>query len=126
VAQYLGSDPALTEPSVKLITSGTQLASMGCTALMAHLGHDIDFSQYSLLLLTLGEQPTGGYWCRITGVQHRTGVLYVQGIANRPGPNEAVTQAKSYPYAAAVIANIGVDSIHPEITSVTGASLQQP
>lgn len=126
VVQYLGSDCALTEPSVKLITSTTQLQSMHCAALVAQLEHEIQFARYSLLLLTLGEQGSSGYWCQITAVQHRTGVLYVQGIANRPAPDQPVAQVVTYPYAVAIIPNLGVDSIHAEIVSVTGAALPQP
>ncbi len=114
---YNGSDPGFQEPMILLINKAEDLNRLGSYDLV---NSKINFAKESLLLLTLGEQPTSGYWARITGIQRKGGLIYVQGMANRPGENETVTQALTYPYDAAVIKKIYSGELRSEIESVSG------
>jgi hypothetical protein len=85
---------------------------------------EVDLDQYDLVLVALGQQPTGGYWVHITGLQRVGDVIYVEGIANAPADDEAVTQAQTYPYAAAVIPKVNAAlALRSSIQSVQS---QQP
>lgn len=117
VKQVSLNEPAIARPGVVLIQSEEQLKALNATELATV---EIDFATQSLVVLSLGEQPTGGYWCRITGMQAGEGILYVQGLANRPGPDDMVTQALTYPAAAAVIAKTDATATRLEIESVLG------
>ncbi len=120
VQQITGNDPGLINPSVTVITSPAQLQALGSKDLAAK---KIDFGRWSVVLLALGQQPTGGYWARITGVQDRGDQIFVQGLANKPGPNDSVTQGVTCPYAAALIAKTKTTVVHAEIQSVIGQVL---
>lgn len=120
--RFNGNDPGLKEPMVRLISSAGELESLGSYDLAVQ---SIDYDKESLLLLALGEKPTGGYWARITGVQRKGGLLYVQGLANRPSADAAVSQRLTYPYDAVVIRKIRNARIRSEIESVLGKHPQQ-
>lgn len=117
IAHLTGNDPALKYPSVLLINSQAELARLGAQELSRH---PVDFNQHSLVVLALGEKPTGGYWARITAIQKSGTDLFVQGIANRPAKDQPVTQALSYPYAAAIVPKTLAKRIYSEIESVQG------
>ncbi len=120
--RHNGSDQGLKEPTVQLIRSAEQLEALGSSDL-AGLG--IDFARESLVLLALGEMPTSGFWARITGVQRKGDVLYVQGLANRPHESETVTPSLTYPYEAVVIKRVRAARVRSEIESVFGRSPEQ-
>lgn len=115
-----GSDAGFKLPGVVLVKNAQQLQNMGSTELSKL---DVSFDKESLVVLALGEQKTGGYWARITGIQITGSTLWVQGIANRPAEGAVVTQAITYPYAVAVIAKSNADKVMSEIESTTGAPL---
>jgi hypothetical protein len=115
-----GSAAALTQPGTMLISTADQLAELGVDEL-ADL--DVAFGSEQVVIVALGEQPTGGYWVRIDGLQQVGDTLYVQGTANRPAPDALVTQALTYPYAAVTIPAVDAELVVPDITSVTGQSL---
>ncbi len=106
-----GDSAALTLPGVRLIKSEEQLRALGSDELLAIA---VDFDDSDLVVVSMGEQPTGGYWCDVTAVQQVGNTLWVQATVNRPGEDEVVTQALTYPYCAAVI----------EKTAATRANLQ--
>ena len=114
-----GSDAGvMTEPlEVTLINSADQLAAAAGDKL-ASLA--VDFEHESLLVLSLGEQATGGYWVRMTAVQQAGDGLYVQGVVNVPAEGEPVTQGLTHPYDAVVIAKSMAKMIHPEMKNVAG------
>ncbi len=118
------NDPGLTQLGVMLINSRAELEQRAPQA-QALAEMEVDFAAESLLVLCLGERPTGGYWVRITGVQHdaAANALYVQGVANEPGPEAMVTQALTYPCDAAVIPKVRAAAVHPEIDSRTDMPL---
>ena len=117
VEQVLGDDPALDTAAVRLIDSQQQLDDLGVTRLNQL---NINFARHQLVIASLGEQPTGGYWAHIDAVQRVGDVLYVEGRANRPGPDDAVTQAITHPFAAAVIERTGARTLRSDVDSVQG------
>jgi len=76
---------------------------LGLRSAFAQAGADVDFSRHSVVLFSLGQQPTGGFSADINGLQLKGQQLYVQGTAVAPGPNATTTQAVSYPYCAVAI-----------------------
>lgn len=76
---------------------------LGLREVFAQAGADIDFSQHSVILFSLGQQPTAGFSADINGLQLKGKQLYVQGTAVAPGPNAVTTQAITYPYAAVAV-----------------------
>ena len=115
--KFNGNDPGLKEPGLMLINSAQELEVLGSYELTSH---EIDFDRQSLLILTLGEKPTSGHWAKIVGVQREGSLLYVQGWANRPSEEQAVTQVLTYPYAAAVISKAKDVQLRSEIESLVG------
>jgi hypothetical protein len=115
-----GSHLALSEATVKLINTREDLNALGIDEL-ANLG--ANFRAHSVLLLAAGQKPTGGYWIHVTGVQLHGDELYFQGLANRPGPADVVTQALTYPYTAVLIEKARARHLHPELESVAGAAI---
>lgn len=117
VQQFTGDDSAFQIPEIFLVQSRQELAALGSLDL---INHPVDFAKQSVLILALGQQPTGGYWARITAVQLQGDVLHVQGFANRPSASQATSQALTYPYAAAVIPKVQPQTLRSDIQSVSG------
>ena len=61
----IGGHPALAEPGVQLVSSQAQLDALGVDDL---LGRAVNFNNDEVILATLGEMPTAGYWINITAV----------------------------------------------------------
>ena len=116
--QVRGSDEALQEPGVRLLTTAAAAEQAGVSHVAEGLG--VNWDEQSLVLLTLGQQPTAGYWAQIRGVQQVGDVLYVEGTANRPAEDAALAQVVTYPYAAAVIRNTGATRALISVESVVG------
>lgn len=76
---------------------------------------EIDFDKNDLVIVALGEQPTGGFAVNIESIQLDAGELAVTGKATVPGPDAVVTQALTYPYSAVLIANTSADKVVPYI-----------
>lgn len=122
VQKVRGDNPALTRSEVRLLKTEADLAALGVDNLE---GLAVDWPTQDVVLLALGEQPTGGYWADITGVQLVGGALYVQGIANAPGEGGMATQQLTYPFAAAVVAETGATRALSDIDSVEGQDAPQ-
>ena len=112
-----GSAAALTEADVRLVNSSQDLEAIGSEEL-AELA--VDFESESLVVVALGEKPTGGYWVEIDALSVRGDELYIHGVANRPDLLVEAIQVVTHPYAAAVIGKQHADVLHPEIDSVEG------
>jgi hypothetical protein len=96
LAQKSGSDAAFATAQEYLINAaGDTKADL--TDLNAN------FDTQSVVVIALGEVPTGGHEVEITGVQKKGDTLYVQFKVKQPGPDAVTTQAISHPYAAALI-----------------------
>ena len=111
-----GDDLKMAEP-VAVVNSREELDALGHEGLSAL---SIDFGSQSLLVLTLGQKPTTGWWTRIDAVQLDGSELYFQGVASAPGQAQDVSPTVTYPYAAAVIPKVGDVLLRPEIESVEG------
>jgi hypothetical protein len=123
LSQTCGDDVQLTLPmGVELVRNETELRALGSSELAEM---DVNFRRHDLVVLSLGEQPTGGYWGRITGIQQVGDVLYVQGIANAPGAGMSVTQALTHPYCVARIAKTTASEARSDITAVQGQEKPQ-
>jgi len=75
----------------------------------------LDFGENDLVIVALGEQPTGGYSVTIESIQLAGGELAVTGKATAPGPDAVTTQALTYPYCAVSIPNTDADKVVPYI-----------
>lgn len=124
LAHAHGNDAALARGTVRLIESADELPALGLGGLPEGLG-EVNYDGQDVVIFALGEQPTGGYWVQITGVQLVSGVLYVQATVNRPGDDESVTQAVTYPYAAAVISETGAVRALSDPTEVVGQPMPE-
>ena len=102
LAEGTGNNHNLKRAGLYLIQSEDQLASMGLDELFS----SARFDQQSLILLALGERPTGGYAATITGVTQVCDRIHVRGTAVSPGPDDAVTLAYTHPYAMAVVSKV--------------------
>lgn len=107
-----GSDAGFRDPGVQIINGADALEAIG-SVLLASV--DVDFRRQSMIVLALGEQPTSGWAARISGVQQAGTTLFVQGTAHTPSPDDAVSQALTYPVAAVIVSKVRADVIHPEI-----------
>jgi hypothetical protein len=58
----------------------------------------IDFSENQVILLSMGEKPTGGYTIRVDSVEEINGTLKLIATETHPGSNCMVTQALTAPY----------------------------
>jgi len=117
--QVTGNEHSLVTPQTLLIDSRSKLEALGAPALTAM---EVDFVKEGLLLVSLGERPSGGYSVEVTGVRRLDRTLILQITARRPGLNEGVTLAATYPFAAAVIpAMEGAMHLMIESTSVEGS-----
>ena len=118
-----GSDPALQQERVALIRTQDELAQLGAQSLQEM---NVDLEQHDLVLVALGQQPTGGYAAEIESLQKVGDEIWVSGYARRPAEDAMTTQQLTYPYAVAVIPNAepGVQ-LASDIQSVEGAPEQQ-
>lgn len=112
-----GDQPAFSMPGAILIKTSEDLAAEGLDGIE---GLNVDLASHDVIVVSLGEQPTGGYWTDITGAQLVGDTLWVQATVNRPADSDGVTQAITYPFAAASIANTTATRVHLEPREVIG------
>lgn len=115
--KFSGNDEALKFPAVMIVKSQAELQGINAKSLM---DAKVDFAKESLVVVALGDKPTGGYWADITGIQAAGPQLFVQGWANKPGKDAVVTQAVTYPFAAAVISKTTATTVRSDVQSVMG------
>lgn len=63
----------------------------------------VDFDTETVVVLLLGERPTGGYGVRIVRVEESRRTVEVVVAVERPVPGETVTQALTSPYYIAMV-----------------------
>jgi len=116
--QWQGSDSAFKTAGSVLIDSAAKLQETGSTELTSL---NVNFDTHSIVVFSLGEQPTGGYWAWITGVQRGGGKLWVQATVNRPADGAATSQVLTYPVAAAVVdRQSGITQVYTDSNAVQG------
>lgn len=112
LSRTAGSSTKLTEPGPYLINDATTLENFGAKELV---DINVNFDDQSLIVLALGECPSGGYWAHIDGVQQLGDTVIVQGTANRP--TKAQGKDKTYPFEAVVVSKVR-GMVVPDIASV--------
>ncbi|MEM7624973.1 MAG: protease complex subunit PrcB family protein [Planctomycetota bacterium] len=85
----------------------------------AEQGVVLDLDQHSVILFSLGEQPTAGYAADILALQLKGSELYVQGTAAAPKPDTAVAQQLTTPFCAVAVPKLpGNLTVRSDITSL--------
>lgn len=60
--------------------------------------------EWDVYVVTLGEQPTGGYAVEVAEAGFSAGTAWIVDVRyQRPGPGDIVTQALTYPYLVFVV-----------------------
>lgn len=102
-----GDDASLKLPAAVLVNAASEtkvnLASL-----------EVDFEKESVVIVSLGTQPTGHYGIKINSAQKKGTKLFVQGIALLPQNSAAAPQTPTNPFAAVVIPKFQ-GTVHPEI-----------
>jgi|GEM_PF-5393851 len=97
-----GSYSGVTERKAVLIadpgTWSTQWQAHSAHVVPVPAAPAIDFSQYSVLAVYMGEKNTGGYAVEVAGVQLADGKLVVTVRQQSPGPGGITTQALTQPF----------------------------
>ncbi|MEM8737953.1 MAG: protease complex subunit PrcB family protein [Planctomycetota bacterium] len=92
---------------------------LGLAAVFSEQGFEVDFQSHSVVLLSLGEQPSGGYSAQITALQRKGPELFVQATAVAPGPSDVVTTQMTTPYTAVVTPKLPSNlKLRSDITSL--------
>lgn len=94
--QTAGSDAGFAKIGGYLLNSAD-----GSTADLSALSPNYDTE--SVIVVSLGEVPTGGFGVNITGVQKQGDKIFVQFTTTQPAADAVVTQALSHPYAAVAV-----------------------
>jgi len=102
VAKVSSTDLVIEESTLELLTA-EQFDALGLRPLFEQQGVEVDFEAHSVLLFALGQQNSGGFAADIIALQVKADLLYVQGTAIAPGPNEPATQALTYPACAVAL-----------------------
>lgn len=110
VAQNSG-DSAAIDRSVTLIRTQAEYDALGDESIMPNVDYEVN----DLVIVSMGQQPTGGYSVKITGVQLVGDELAVTGVSKVPSPDALVTQALTHPYDAVVIPNTAATTVVPYI-----------
>ena len=115
--KVIGGHPDLKDGDVVLINSQSELDAVGIDGLV---GRDVNFLNEQVVLATLGECPTAGYWINVTAVHQEGDVLQVYGQANRPGGADMAGQMLTYPYCVVIVPRTGAIIVRDQIESVEG------
>jgi len=113
----VGGHPSLDAPGLMLISSQDQLDELGSDDL---IGRPVNFDNEVVVLATLGEMPSSGYWINVTSIYQEGDTLQVYGQANRPGGDTMTGQVLTYPYCVVVIQRSGATMVGDQIESVEG------
>jgi hypothetical protein len=117
LGKVTGDQLPVSDPMLNLINAEA-VASLNLAERFAEQGFTLDPQQHSVILLSLGEQPTGGYAADITALQRKGAEVYVQGVATAPPADAATTSAITYPFAAVAVDKLPRNTpIRSDITS---------
>jgi hypothetical protein len=116
---FNGSDPGLKNADRHLINSQQELVKLGSKDL---LKQKFDFEHNSLIVVSLGTQPSAAYWTRIAAVQRKGHHLFVQVLINQPDAAQAATKKNTNPYDAVLIAKATDVKLRVEETNLQGVT----
>ncbi len=102
-----GDDASLKLPGAVLVNAANQT-----TLNLAPL--EVDFDRESVVIVSLGTQPTGNYGVKVNSAQKKGAKLFVQGISMQPHNPAAAPKTPTHPYSAVVIPKFQ-GTVHPEI-----------
>jgi hypothetical protein len=102
LAKVTGSQLPISDPMLGRVNDAA-VAQLGLIDVFADEGLELDPSKHSVILLSLGEQATGGYTADIESLQLKGNELFVKGTASAPGGEGSATQATTYPFCAVAI-----------------------
>jgi len=106
-------------PSVVLAPSASVLSR--------ELGAEIpDTGQGTYLISYWGEKPTGGYSLAVESARLEGDLVTVRLKLEEPPPDAMVTQALTYPYAAAVVRDVGLGGKEFSFVKEDGRKLDWP
>ena len=105
-----GDQLAGDDYGVKLLNVA-ELVGTGLGQAFASAGVELDPEAHSVVLLALGEQPSGGFAADITALQHKGGTLYVQGTATAPADDAATTAVLTRPFSAVAVQRVPVGTV---------------
>ena len=109
-----GGDVAMGLDQTVTRLTPQQFEEMG----LAREGFTPNFDRHDVIVLSLGEQPTGGYAADITALQRVGDTVYVEATATAPGPAAEVTQAVTHPFSAVIVDKLPADVVlRSDITS---------
>ena len=112
VERVTGDSDALKELGTLHITTQEKYDALGDKEVFPG---GVDFDAYDLVIVALGQRPTGGYSVDIESIQFKGTELLVNGKATAPAPDAATTQSITHPYCAVLIPNTPADSVVPYI-----------
>jgi hypothetical protein len=69
-------------------------------------GTGVDLVSQSMLIFTMGERSTHGYWCQVRSTSVKGDRLYVDIVRHRPGPRDRPTPGKQTPYCAVAMPRV--------------------
>jgi len=98
-----GDDSALIFADAFLLKNERQVKATGAESLAAI---NVDYKANALVVVALGQKPTGGFGAEIDSVQVEGGTLVVNVYTSTPPEGSVVTQALTYPYVYAVIPDV--------------------
>ena len=98
-----GDQLAGDDYGVKLLDVSA-LPGTGLGQAFASAGVKLDPQRHSVVLLALGQQPSGGFKADITSLQHKGGTLYVVGTAT--APQGTPTAFTTHPFLAVAIERV--------------------
>ncbi|MFP4114097.1 MAG: protease complex subunit PrcB family protein [Spirochaetales bacterium] len=102
-----GAQSAVRTPAARAVGDPAAWADVWAALTANHLEPpdrpDVDFDRETVIVLLLGERPTGGYGVGIEAVIESRGRVEVVVDVRRPQPGDMVTQVLTTPYCVAAI-----------------------
>lgn len=118
LAKVTGQQIQIENSSLAIIDQAA-FDEMGLSSLFMEQGVKVDFAKHSVVLFSLGQQPTGGYSADIIAMQIKGDDLFVQGTAIAPSESDITTQVITYPFCAVAVAKLDPGlTLRSDITSL--------
>ena len=103
------------------------VVAASASALSKELGAEIPNSGEGIYLLSYwGEKPTGGYSLAVESARLGEDRLTIRLMLKEPPPDAMVTQALTYPYAAAVVEDVSLQRKEFSFVDQDGRKLDWP
>lgn len=97
------------------------------SALSKELGSEIPDSGEGIYLISYwGEKPTGGYSLAVESARLEGNLVTVRLKLKEPPPDAMVTQALTYPYAAAIVRDVSLEGKELSFEDRNGRRLDWP